>query len=84
MYTIYGNNYDTAMDALDDAWEKGTWLKTYVEKKVTIESLLITPIQRLPRYQLLIEDLWKHTMPDHPDFNDLAAASKSIVLPQNI
>jgi hypothetical protein len=30
---------------------------------VDLPSLLITPIQRIPRYQLLLKDLLKHTWP---------------------
>lgn len=47
-------------------------------KQVTFESLLITPIQRIPRYQLLLKDLYMHTADDHPDLNDIGAAVKLI------
>jgi len=36
------------------------------------ESLLICPIQRVPRYVLLIQDLLKHTPSVHPDFISLS------------
>jgi hypothetical protein len=36
-----------------------------------IESLLITPVQRLPRYVMLLRDLLKHTPDSHPDFAKL-------------
>lgn len=49
----------------------------------TLSSLLITPIQRIPRYILLLRDLMRHTPQGHPDksilpqiisdFEDLAA-----------
>ena len=32
----------------------------------TFEALLILPIQRVPRYELLLKDLIKHTWADHP------------------
>lgn len=34
-------------------------------------ALLITPVQRILRYKLLLEDLIKHTPNDHPDHVDL-------------
>lgn len=34
----------------------------------TLNSLLLDPIQRVPRYKLLLEDLIKHTPEEHPDF----------------
>merc|ERR1711871_1566650 len=33
----------------------------------TMESFLILPVQRVPRYKLLLEELRKHTPGDHPD-----------------
>jgi hypothetical protein len=37
-------------------------------KGQSIESLLIMPIQRIPRYSLLLAELKKHTHTAHPDF----------------
>ncbi|KAJ1504810.1 hypothetical protein HMI54_006557, partial [Coelomomyces lativittatus] len=37
-------------------------------KNLTIVSFLILPIQRVPRYILLLEQLLKFTSPDHPDY----------------
>ena len=34
-----------------------------------LESYLIMPIQRIPRYNLLLEDLVMHTWPEHPDYD---------------
>ena len=41
-----------------------------------LESILITPIQRIPRYGLLLDDLLKKTPETHPDLQSLAAALK--------
>ncbi len=38
----------------------------------SLGSLLVTPIQRIPRYLLLLKDLIAHTPEDHPDFNTLS------------
>lgn len=45
---------------------------------LTIGSLLITPIQRIPRYMLLIQDLIKHTLPNSPAYKDLEKADTII------
>ncbi|RHY33148.1 hypothetical protein DYB32_001817 [Aphanomyces invadans] len=37
----------------------------------TFESLLILPIQRIPRYNLLLQRVVKHTREDHPDLASL-------------
>jgi hypothetical protein len=40
----------------------------------TVKDYLIMPIQRIPRYRLLLADLLRHTWPEHPDLADLQAA----------
>ncbi len=37
---------------------------------MNFESLLITPVQRIPRYNLLLQDLIKNTSKDHPDYGN--------------
>mmetsp|Transcript_24361 Transcript_24361/g.68297 ORF Transcript_24361/g.68297 Transcript_24361/m.68297 type:complete len:1678 (+) Transcript_24361:195-5228(+) len=39
--------------------------------EMTPQSLLITPIQRVPRYVLLLEDLLDHMSPDQEDYESL-------------
>ncbi|GAB1601612.1 rho guanine nucleotide exchange factor 39-like [Argonauta hians] len=41
-------------------------------------ALLITPVQRVPRYKLLLEDLLEHTPTSHYDYYDLQEATKQI------
>jgi hypothetical protein len=43
-----------------------------------LESLLISPIQRIPRYVLLLADLLKHTLPHHPGHGALTDAVQRI------
>jgi len=43
-----------------------------------INSFLIRPIQRIPRYRLLLNDLLKHTEEDHNDFQALSQAFKQV------
>ncbi|KAJ3049562.1 hypothetical protein HK097_009458 [Rhizophlyctis rosea] len=44
----------------------------------TIQSFLILPVQRLPRYKLLMDPLLKATPPTHPDYPDLKKAREEI------
>lgn len=46
--------------------------------KLGLDNLLIAPIQRLPRYEMLIQRLLKHTEENHPDFQLLQTAQKEI------
>jgi len=43
-------------------------------QKLLLQSYLIEPIQRIPRYELLFKELLKHTPDDHPDKPNLEKA----------
>lgn len=51
------------------------------EKKSNVENLIVTPIQRIPRYTLLLTDLLKKTSKDHPDYADI---DKSLALSKEV
>jgi hypothetical protein len=58
------------------------WLeKTEIECQRTLDSLLLEPIQRVPRYELLLKDLLKHTPEDHVDYY---AVNDALVLVQKV
>ncbi|CAD8156205.1 unnamed protein product [Paramecium pentaurelia] len=42
-----------------------------------LNSFLIKPVQRLPKYALLLKDLVKHTWKSHPDYNNLVKTLQS-------
>lgn len=46
--------------------------------KLALDSLLIKPVQKFPKYELLIQRLIKHTDPTHPDYHLLLEAQKEI------
>lgn len=46
--------------------------------KLALDSLLIKPIQKFPKYELLLQRLIKHTDPSHPDHALLLAAQKEV------
>ncbi len=41
-----------------------------------LASMLVTPVQRIPRYVMMLKDLLKHTSTQHPDYNNLLKAVK--------
>jgi len=49
-----------------------------LSKKLTVDGLLILPVQRVPRYVLLLSDMLKLTSPTHPDFADLTKTMEKI------
>ena len=44
------------------------------EKELPLESLLIAPVQRVPRYRLFLKDMLKHTTPTHADYEPIKQA----------
>lgn len=46
--------------------------------KLALDSLLIKPIQKFPKYELLLQRLIKHTDPSHPDHGLLLAAQREV------
>jgi len=71
MYTPYVNNYMTTIKTLKEARNNNNSVRNFLKKQSkaghNIESLLIGPIQRIPRYELLLKEILKHTPPDQPD-----------------
>ena len=84
MYGDYCNNYNFALEELkkippDDAFYVfyTKQIKEFAPKEYKdyqIQSFLITPVQRIPRYKLLLGDLLKHTPQLHPDYKELKEA----------
>jgi hypothetical protein len=72
VYNAYISTYDQAVTILSEAM-LSTRFKTFVEEKQkaygsqSIASLLITPIQRIPRYTLLLKQLHENLPSSHED-----------------
>lgn len=86
LYSTYANNFAKAQATLQE-WEKKS--EEFVNfkkaqemheecKGLNLGALLITPVQRVPRYKLLLESLLNKTPKDHPDFEKLQEATTEI------
>jgi len=84
MYTTYVNNYDAATKLLVSVdKDKSKFHKFLQEQQANLNgqsltSFLIMPVQRVPRYILLVQELLKHTQPDHPDYENLQNSLKKL------
>jgi hypothetical protein len=80
VYSIYVSNQDVANVVLEKL-NKNSNVRKFLNDParmarangLDIDSLLITPCQRIPRYELLLKTLLKHTPPDHQDHEILPA-----------
>ncbi|XP_033752641.1 rho guanine nucleotide exchange factor 39-like [Pecten maximus] len=86
LYSSYANNHNTALSTLQEWMQKSPDFAQFIHsqedkpevKGLKINALLITPVQRVPRYKLLLEDLMEHTCPDHHDYPHLQEATKQV------
>ena len=86
LYTHYINTYDTAAKLVKEWRETVKPFRKYLKEVewtpalqcTNLESLLVTPIQRLPRYVLLLEEMAKATPENHPDNGKLSEAIRAI------
>eukprot|EP01133_Synstelium_polycarpum_P000060 gene60-81_t len=86
LYKHYVNNYDRSIVGLKQCKERNTDFRNFVASLdyserfsgLNVESFLILPVQRIPRYVLLLQDLLKYTNNDHEDFNQLVDALGTI------
>uniref|UniRef100_A0A672RQ91 Rho guanine nucleotide exchange factor 17 n=1 Tax=Sinocyclocheilus grahami TaxID=75366 RepID=A0A672RQ91_SINGR len=85
IYSAYIDNFMNAKDAVRIAKEAKPAFLKFLEQsmrenkeKQALGDLMIKPVQRIPRYELLVKDLLKHTTEDHPDYLFLLDAQKNI------
>ncbi|CAG9855071.1 unnamed protein product [Phyllotreta striolata] len=84
-YTNYVNNWKRARETLKNAQQSKPAFSRFLEVtsrqhtgKLALDSLLIKPIQKFPKYELLLQRLIKHTDENHPDHSLLLAAQRQI------
>nr|XP_045227274.1 rho guanine nucleotide exchange factor 17 isoform X2 [Macaca fascicularis] len=85
IYSAYIDNFLNAKDAVRVAKEARPAFLKFLEQsmrenkeKQALSDLMIKPVQRIPRYELLVKDLLKHTPEDHPDHPLLLEAQRNI------
>jgi len=85
LYTIYVNGWNYSSEMLERCleikdFETFLW-EAHKNKKCNLLELsdfLIMPVQRLPRYALLLEDIFKNTDAHDKDFPEIKEAIKQI------
>ncbi|XP_076669101.1 rho guanine nucleotide exchange factor 17 isoform X4 [Andrena cerasifolii] len=84
-YTLFLDNWKSARKAIKTTCQAKPAFARFLETmerehkgKLGLDQLLIKPVQKIPRYELLIQRLLKHTDASHPDFELLQAAQKEV------
>jgi len=85
IYVDYVNNYDNSNQTYCQLQKNSEWVawNQSVQQKVNsnldLPSFLITPVQRIPRYELLLRELLKLTAENHKDYECLLKAKEGVV-----
>lgn len=87
MYQNYVNNHENATKLITELMTKNTDFAQFIEhqqsdvrcKGQTLQSYLILPIQRMPRYELCLREMIKLTDNSHPDLKNLKECFKKVV-----
>ena len=84
LYSTYGETFDKGSALLQKLKKSNGEFRKFLERQRRLHSdvvsldlldaLLISPIQRLPRYNLLLSDLLRSTPPDDPEHAELQQA----------
>ena len=78
MYSIYIENFENAMNMIDKYKKKNKKFAAILEdiqispelNQLSIQNHMLTPVQRIPRYKLLLEDYIKQLPEDSPDMEN--------------
>lgn len=84
-YSTYANDFRQATQLVEEHMEKNKAFRSLLAKQESrpevqkkLNALLITPVQRIPRYKLLLDDIIKNTPRFHPDKDNLQEARTQI------
>ncbi|XP_034180211.1 FYVE, RhoGEF and PH domain-containing protein 4 [Osmia lignaria lignaria] len=76
LYSVYAYDYEQILYLIQVKQENDTTFKNFITGQETrpevgrkLPSLLITPIQRVPRYKLLLQEVLQHTPNKHKEYN---------------
>jgi hypothetical protein len=74
VYSLFLTNFSHALKLLDDLSQNTKWnafLKSVQSQGLGLQAYLLCPVQRIPRYKLLLQDMLKNTPVDHRDYEEL-------------
>ncbi|XP_046603550.1 FYVE, RhoGEF and PH domain-containing protein 3-like [Neodiprion virginianus] len=81
LYSVYAYDYKQALMLLQGTQKNDQEVRNFIIKQETrpevgrkLSSLLITPIQRIPRYRLLLKEVLQHTSTKDKDYKILQAS----------
>ncbi|KAL7748864.1 hypothetical protein RI367_005777 [Sorochytrium milnesiophthora] len=82
-YSAYARNFNSALQETSRMLSNNARFAAFLKSAernsaLGLQALLILPIQRIPRYRLLLADLLKHTASSHADMTNLTSTFKIV------
>lgn len=82
VYSLYSQNFNLALEKLSQMLRSNETFRKFEQTQshakdmasLNLQAYLIMPIQRIPRYKMLLEDLLKHTSKEHAEYECLEIA----------
>ncbi|XP_019855957.1 PREDICTED: rho guanine nucleotide exchange factor 39-like isoform X2 [Amphimedon queenslandica] len=86
LYGSYSGNFQTATATLEKCLKSDQRFNDFILTQesrpecnyLNLSALLIVPVQRIPRYKLLLDDLLKHTKQTHIEYTKINSAVQQI------
>ncbi len=86
LYPVYVSEFETQMKALKETKASNPNFAAFLsdafkamnDPSNDLASLLVTPVQRIPRYLMLVKQMLKYTAQTHADFGNLKIAEEKI------
>ncbi|KAI7833327.1 Dbl homology domain-containing protein, partial [Kickxella alabastrina] len=86
MYSLYLRNFRSALADISRWLSSNHEFAQFIQqansnpecKSLAFQSYLLLPVQRIPRYKMLLEDLLKHTPETHVDHQNIGDALRTI------
>ncbi|XP_077399500.1 FYVE, RhoGEF and PH domain-containing protein 4-like [Vanacampus margaritifer] len=91
MYADYVSNFDQAME-LSRIWtERSSAFRNIIQDiqrqgvcaSLTLQHHMLEPVQRIPRYEMLLRDYVKNVPPSHPDYEFAQQSLQTISMAAN-
>lgn len=84
-YTAYCNDFENTRHILARLKKNSAFASFFTKISAnealhgkTIFDLMILPVQRIPRYRMLLAELYKNTWEEHPDYKSLGEACRNV------
>ncbi|KAG5438519.1 hypothetical protein PCANB_002623 [Pneumocystis canis] len=82
MYSIYCRNFSSALGTIEHELKENSLFNAFMKKPelkkacngLDLQSCLLSIVQRIPRYKLLIHELLRYTDKNHQDYEKLSKA----------